>query len=164
MTSLILLRAFAVPAQDVVSYYEYFSFHPNLYLSNTLLGAPFRIIQGEHIALVIGQDKWGYGTSTFANTGIFGSAYMQFGVWGMIIYPIAVMLLLKWLDKLVTGKFDPAVGITLTVIPIMQFIQGDLTTVLLSSGFALCVVSLYVIEGKGSRLTPQWRSGSPAIA
>ena len=52
------------------------------------------------IPMIIGRQLPGNGL-TYANVGIFGSGYMQFGVIGMIAFPFIAGLSFKFIDRLV---------------------------------------------------------------
>jgi hypothetical protein len=137
LSGLVTLRTFSVPPSDALLYYQYFQSHSPLYWSNTILGAPFRTHEVEHIAQTIGRNSWGYGSETFANTGVFATSYMQFGIWGIFLYPVLLTLLFKLVDKLAVNRMPMDSAICLSIIPILQFIGSDLPTTVMSHGFAV---------------------------
>jgi hypothetical protein len=150
LSALILLRAFSVPPSDALLYYQYFQANDHLYWSNTLLGAPFRTVEAEHIAETIGRNTWGYGTETFANTGVFATSFMQFGLFGLLVYPILIALLLKLVDYLTIGRAPMAIATGFTIIPVLLFLGSDLPTTLLSHGFVVMLLLLRLADFKTS--------------
>jgi len=145
LSSTLLLRSFSVPTFDSFRYFEYFENMDKMYFRNTLLGAPFRTAESDAIALTIGQNTWGYGSEVQANVGVFATAYMHLGWYGMILFPIIVGGCLRLLDKLSAERIPVDITIMLTSIVGMQFLSGDLTTVLLTGGFVLLTGVLILV-------------------
>ena len=150
-SSTILLRVFSVPAFDSIRYYEYFQGGEKMYLRNTLLGTPFRTFESDQIALVIGQDTWGYGSEVFANVGVFATGYMHFGWFGMIIFPVLVGVTLKLLDKVALDRIPNEIAIPLTAVAGVQFLSSDFTTTLLTHGLLLTFVCALLIGKKSNQ-------------
>jgi len=145
LSSTLLLRSFSVPTFDSFRYFEYFENIDKMYFRNTLLGAPFRTAETDAIALTIGQNTWGYGSEVQANVGVFATAYMHLGWFGMILFPLIVGGCFRLLDKLSADRIPVDVTIMLTSVVGMQFLSGDLTTVLLTGGFVLLTGVLILV-------------------
>jgi hypothetical protein len=145
VSALMTLRVFSVPPSDALLYYDYFQTHDLLYWSNTILGAPFRTQEFEHIAQTIGRNSWGYGSETFANTGVFATSYMQFGILGMIIYPILIAVVLKLVDKLAFGRMPLESAVCISIIPLLQFLGSDFPTAMLSHGVAMLLICMRLL-------------------
>lgn len=137
--SLMLRRAFFVPANLNFIYYDYFSVNAHtLWAQNRitfgLLDYPYDL----NAVNLIGYYAYNRELCS-ANTGWIGSGYMHFGLAGMFFYAVIIGLLLKIVDKLSTTK-NNEITISIFSISFMNiFTSSDLPTSLLTHGFLLLI-------------------------
>ena len=147
LPSIFIRRAFFVPSNLNYTYFEYFSSNDYLYWSNSIFKYFISYPYDRAPALVIG-NYLGY-PGMDANTGIFGSGYMHFGILGIIIYVLIVAIIIniaqqfrklpKWFVNAIT--FNPILAL---------FIGSDALTALLTHGTLVAILILYLYTSEKS--------------
>ncbi|MFI8577867.1 hypothetical protein ACIGEL_19430 [Rossellomorea aquimaris] len=139
----IIRRVFFVPNLLNYYYYDFFSIHTPDYLKQSFLRhigfeSPYIPIDNLIATIYFGKPDMG------ANNGLFSDAYANFGIFGLLIMPLLVVLSFKFFDACSEGldtKIFIVSGITLAFI----FISSFFFTVLFTHGFlALCLI-LYLL-------------------
>lgn len=152
--SLILRRYYFVPALLNFTYYDFFSVNPKVRLSNSILSWAFEYpYDGTGTARVIGAYL---GSPTMsANTGFLATGFMHFGFLGVISFSCVVGLLIKLTSLLQDRSVPIWVQMSIVITPFMALVRGsDLFTSLITHGFAVSLLVLYVI-----RITPNRING-----
>ena len=72
----------------------------------------------------------------YANNGLFSDAYLNLGVWGVIILPIFIMILLRLFDKCM-GRANISLQIGATIYVVICLMGSSFFTNLFSHGFLL---------------------------
>jgi hypothetical protein len=156
--SMLIRRLFFVPAEISFSYYDFFSKNEYMYLSHSKMG--FGLAKNPydsygmsyaHMMGMIYRNKPGMSM----NTGYMGEAYMNFGTGGMFVFSIMLGLMLVVADS-VCKKTSITLAVAAAGIPILQLVNGALFSTMLTGGFllGLLVVWLYnekSSEGSGTR-------------
>ena len=144
LPSILLRRAFFIPTQLNFIYMDFFSSHQFVYWSNSIfkffLNYPYDIPPVHVIGRYLGHPK------EAANTGIFGSGYMQLGMIGIIIYSLITIIILNLIQQFRTLPkwFVNAVLFN----PILTlFISSDLFTTLFTHGLLIAILVLYFFQG-----------------
>ena len=148
--SLLLRRAYIVPAYLNYMYYDYFSSNPLYWWSQSklsfgLIDIPYTLSPAHLIGFeYYGSDAMG------ANTGWIGSGYMNGGIIGMFFYSVIMGMLLSVLNtysKFISKKFLVAV-IAAPMLTVMM--SSDLPTAFLNHGFifSLILFSLFCFKPK----------------
>lgn len=148
---LIVRRTIYVPAFLDFSYLEFFASHEKVYLTNSLFAQlgeyPYRdvttgMIIGNHIGF----------PEVNAVTGFLGTAYMNFGVGGLLGYAILLGALLRYLDGCVVWGLPTAFVAAAAVAPVRAvFTESDLFTTLLTHGLAPLLVLLAMLTPRRGR-------------
>lgn len=141
LPSILIRRVFFVPSHLNYVYFEYFSSHEYIYWSNSILKNFIDYPYSVAPVFVIG-GYLGY-PNMAANTGIFGSGYMQLGLIGIIIYVLILTLLINLVNQF--NKLPLWFINAILLMPMLTiFISSDLLTSLLTHGFLVAIIILYL--------------------
>lgn len=80
-----------------------------------------------------------------ANTGLCGDAFANFGWWSLLLYPAALVLILKVVDRL-SEKVDNRLLMFFVILYTVMLTNGSLFTVILSNGLAIMSMILYLVS------------------
>ncbi len=148
LPSVLIRRAFFVPADLNYVYFDYFSSHDYIYWSNSILKNIFIYPYEVSPALVIG-DYLGYPEMT-ANTGIFGSGHMHLGIIGIILYMFIITILINLIQQF--NKLPDWIINAVVLMPFLTIlISSDLPTALLTHGLLMGVAILYFYSTPNQR-------------
>lgn len=143
-----LYRIFFIPAKLHFVYYNFFSVNELDYFRQSalkwLLNSPYKI----NIGFMMGEEDIGE-IAARANNGLFSDAYFNFGILGIILFPIILVLILKLLDaaaKDLSSKIMFMIVITITFI----LLNLPFTTGLISAGVLPLIFLLYFIPRKSN--------------
>lgn len=140
----IVRRLFLLPAYLQYAYYDFFSKNTKDFLRQSILRrVGFNSPYTEAIPRMIGKGYYG---GSYANNGLFSDAYANFGIVGVILYPILLVMALKMLDKC---SKNLSVGICIGVIFTVSysFLSTFYFTVMLTHGFIICCIVVYLMPG-----------------
>ena len=144
--SLAIRRALFAPAQVSFTYYDFFSKHEKMYLSESKAGLGFAknpyYMHDTNSALMIGGLYFNDPDNN-ANTGYIGDAYMNFGFLGMMIFSAILGLLLILADSISKRK-SIYISIATLLIPILSLLNSALFTIFLTKGFLLGLMILWI--------------------
>ncbi|WP_089956457.1 hypothetical protein [Limnohabitans sp. 2KL-3] len=147
LPSMFIRRVFFVPAKLTFDYYEFFSVHPFVYWSNSIAAPFLQYPYSTNTALLIG----GYlgDDTTAANNSFLSTGYMHAGVFGMFIYGLLVGLMFKLIDNLSSKHMPVWIAVAVVIIPSQALLtSADLPTSLLTHGFGVSMVLLYMLRSK----------------
>lgn len=138
-----LFRVFFIPAKLHYVYYEFFSKNEFDYFRQSafkfFLESPYK----DNIQFLMGYNDI-RDFSARANNGLFSDAYLNFGVIGILLFPIVVVLILKYLEGAAKNLNPKILFITATSVTFV--IQGvPFTQALLTSGLFLLIILFYLI-------------------
>ncbi len=142
LTSIIAHRSFFVVAFNHFEYFEFFNDAPHVALSNSVLSSFSEYPFDAPIPAVIGYGRYQAGLEGFSNTGVLASGYMHFGPWGVMFYGFYAGLIFRIFDSLVLDRIPLRLGLMLSCIPGLQFVNTDLSIALLTGGILLGFVLL----------------------
>lgn len=141
--SIFIRRLFFVPAQLHFQYFDFFSSHPKLMLSHSILASfidyPYPLNPPQLIAYNY------YGTVFSANTGYLGDAYANFGEIGVIIFSIILGTALAVFDR-VSIVLPVELSTSIILIPSMSLINSALFTSFLTHGILFLIIILYLLS------------------
>jgi oligosaccharide repeat unit polymerase len=141
--SIFIRRLFFIPAQLHFQYYDFFSSHPKLMMSHSILAPfieyPYTLSPPQLIAYNY------YGTIISANTGYLGDAYANFGVMGIIIFSIILGMVLAVFDR-VSVVLPIELSTSIALIPFMSLINSALFTSFVTHGILFLIVILYLLS------------------
>jgi len=147
-----ILRRYSIDPNILgTQYFEYFSFHPHDWLRGTFssisnfwgLESPY----GMNVGYFIGSAY--YGWSMYANTGLFGGAYYEFGILGIFIDTLLIIISLRIFEK-VLYIIDHSLKFTVAFVYSLLVINS---TAVWANCFRITpiliyLISLYVMCGK----------------
>jgi oligosaccharide repeat unit polymerase len=141
--SLLARRTLLVPAQISFFYYDFFSSHELVLLSNSSLGFfidyPYHLNPPHLIAeTYFNQPEMG------ANTGIWGDAYMNFGLLGLALWGILLAIILKLVDSC-SRRVDLRIGVAVIAMVVINLTNSGLLTNILTHGLWLALLLLYLL-------------------
>ncbi|MHB9153669.1 MAG: hypothetical protein ACYC2S_13520 [Spirochaetales bacterium] len=129
---LIPFRVYFLPALLSKQYYEFFSNNPPDMLAQSVLRR-FGIVSRYPIPIPNLIDLMNRDGTGYANTGMFGDAFANFGSFGAILYPFLLIGILKILDMVTAGlKVKSYIAIVLVIA--ISFTNVSFFTALLNNG------------------------------
>ena len=141
-------RTFFSVALNHFDYYQFFQSNPFLMWSNSFLKHFIVNPYDVPVPALIGVDRWGRGGDAFANAGYVASGYMHLGLLGVLLYSVILGLLFKLYDWLVLGRTTLSLGLVVSALAILQVVNVDLTTALLSQGIAVSLLVLFLLGAR----------------
>lgn len=142
--SLIFRRVFFVPARLNFAYYEVFSNRGFVFFSNSFLS---NIIEYPHPfdpPQLVSMYIKGH-VETNMNNGCLGTAYMQLGFPGMMLYALIIGLILNFVDTITHNRLPVWFAVSVCVVPFFTlFTSSDLPTTLITHGLLLSIALLWL--------------------
>lgn len=140
--SLFVRRVLYVPVQLSESYADFFTQHPLNLLREGILGKlSFDSVYSNTIPMVIGEFN---GSGASANNGMVGDMYANIpAVLGVFLYPLILVIIFRLMDLSVM-TLPQSISIGFCVYYSMSFSNSAWGTILLSGGFLLACVLLYL--------------------
>ena len=150
--SMFVRRLMYVPVQLSETYALYFTQHPLNLLRDGILGKlGFDPVYSDRISKMIGEFM---DTSASANNGMLGDMYANLpAILGVLVFPLILVLLFRLMD-LSSFMLPRRIFIAFCIFFAITFINSSWSTVLLSHGFLLACVLLYLFPTQqGGRKT-----------
>jgi hypothetical protein len=144
---LVMRRVFFLPSQLNYMYYDFFINHDYVLFSNSKI--TFGLVDYPYdlpVTHVIGREYFD-NESMGANTGWFGSGYMQAGFAGLLLYGAVVAGVFKYVDVCAQRSGNLALSTAAVVVPMFALItSSDLLTTFFTHGLYinLCVLACLV--------------------
>jgi len=144
LASIFIRRTFFTPSMINFQYYEFFEKNSLIYLSNSIFSSIITYPYNVSPAVVIGT--YGGNDETNANTGFLATSYMHFGFIGVIIFPVIIAMLLKFIDAF-EGRVPQWCLLGMLILPFNAiFRSADLLTSLLTHGLGIAIVMIWLIS------------------
>ena len=147
--TILVRREMYLPAWLNTIYYDYFSVHDKiLWSQNTFILQ--NLIQGEYTQSpleIISQVYFG-GQIPSPNTGMFAEAYMNFGVFGNLIYPGLLTGLITFSSS-VYEKYGSAINILMAVLLLLQLINIPMVRTDFVLSYTLFTVIMWLLNVDG---------------
>lgn len=151
-----LQRAFVVVGQNLNDYVQFFSNNEYLYFSQSFLKSFVDDPYGRPVPEIIGYGRWGAGTETFANAGIWASAFMQMGYAGILLYALiaaSIACFFSNLEYKITDNANRAGALTALLCGLLQLVNADLLTAILTHGLGISMLVVWFLSSrKASRV------------
>jgi hypothetical protein len=142
---LIIRRVLFVPAWLSFVYYDFFSLHDLVFLTNSFLGALAPYPYGDTPTGMVVANYLGL-ADTNTVTGFLGTAYMNFGMLGIPVYALLVLSVLRAIDGCCVEGLPVELVAAVTVGPVRSiFTESDLFTGLLTHGLGVTLLLLVLI-------------------
>jgi O-antigen polymerase len=147
VSSLLTRRFLFVPAQLSFFYYGFFSMNEPVFLSHSILryflDYPYHL-DPPHLIADVFFNKPQMGS----NNGIVGDAYMNFRLFGLILWGVLLVIILKLIDSCSKGV-DIRVAVAAIAMPAITLTNSALLTNLLTHGLLLSLFILYLMPKQG---------------
>lgn len=143
LIQLVVRRLFLVTGYLQFAYYDFFSNNPKDYLRQGILGR-FGLVSpySKDIPLIIGENY--YVNNSYANNGLFADAYANFGNWGVIIFPLLIVIAFRFLDRVSEG-LPSGVCMGIIIVASYTLLSSSFFTVMLTHGFLLGCIIIYIL-------------------
>ncbi|TJX13640.1 hypothetical protein E9840_08570 [Tissierella creatinini] len=138
----LMYRTFAIPQQISFNYVDFIRVNEALLLRDSIL---------RHFAESPYGIRFSYfitGNKSNANNGLLGDAYANFKFLGVLIYPFAIAIVFKILEKFLVN-FNKVTRISIITILFWNCLNSSYFTWLLSGGVILYMIVIYVVESAG---------------
>lgn len=148
--AIFIRRLFFLPANLHFYYYDFFSNNPHLLLSNSLLSWIFKYPYDVRVPELISLTY--LNSYANANAGYLADAYAHFGFTGMIIFSFILAVILRVLDSI--GILLPVnISTAVITIPSMSLVNSALFTTMLTHGFILALIAIWVLSSQINKVT-----------
>lgn len=147
-TLLVTRRVFTTPGSLMGIYVDFFSEHPKVFLSNSVLSPLFDYPYDAPIGSIIGLEYFDSDRMS-ANANFLANAYANFGYAGMLVFSVLAGLVLSVINTLAERK-DGVVVILMVAVPAIALSNSALFTVILTHGLAMSMFIAYVMP-QGTR-------------
>ncbi|MBC6300412.1 hypothetical protein [Listeria booriae] len=147
MTSLLSRRMIFTPGLLMNYYVDFFSHHEQMHLSYSILSGIFTNPYATTPPFIIGEVYFNR-PDMAANANFFADGFANFGYSGIAIY-IAVAAIIMWIYNSLAEGAIKLFAMLLLVMPVWSLTDTSLTTVFLTHGLLLAIISLYFIKCSG---------------
>ena len=158
LTHMATSRLFVTPGLLSGHYYDFFSTHPKVQMSDGVLSSfasyPYALEPDQ----VIGSNYFG-DADVHANANIWADAFANFGVGGILVFSLALAGVLWVYDSIVRVK-DRRTAVMLLGIPCITLSNTALETSLLTHGIGLVILLMFLMPPQ-SKQTKREMSISP---
>ncbi len=142
-TGFVTYRIFFIPAKLHYVYYSFFSVNELDYFRQSILKYFLESPYKDGIQFMMGDEDIGDFTAR-ANNGLFTDAYLNFGAFGVFVFPLIVVCILKTLDGASKGLNHKIIFIVTTAVSFV-LLGVPFSTALLSSGILILTLFLYTL-------------------
>ena len=136
-------RLYVLPAKISYEYHEFFTTHPKVMLSHSVLGTWFDYPYAASPPSLI-SDRYYANPEGSPNTGMLADAYMNFGYAGVVMLLFLVSFLLR-LVRWIAERRDKRLVLSLVVIPIFTWVNSGFLTSFMTSGMALGLLGAFFL-------------------
>jgi hypothetical protein len=146
LCSLIVERLVGLPGLLTGFYFSFFTHHPKMMLSHSVLRGIFDNPYGSVPPLIIGKLYFP-SSGTYANANFWADAFANFGIWGVFIFT-AILGLVFWLYDSMTLDTDLRLAALMLVMPAITLANTGLLTCLLTHGLAFACLVMYYLPNQ----------------
>lgn len=140
----LLDRIIFLPSKIGYNYISFFDEHEFLFLRESILrflGSPYPVNSGFYIV----AGDMATETTSRANNGLWGDAYANFAFLGLVIYPILMGIIMRYLKSSLSG-LDKRFAISLSFILLWSAVNSSFFTWLLSDGVIITIILARMID------------------
>lgn len=97
---IVVRRLLFIPTWLNTIYYDFFSTNPKLFLSDEVFLVKHFVPKAYNNSIMsIINNRYFDGAVASPNNGLFSEGYMQFGVIGLLLYPLVYKVMLDWVER-----------------------------------------------------------------
>lgn len=152
LTHLATSRLFVTPGLLTGFYYDFFSAHPKVYMSDGILSSVSSYPYTMEPDRVIGINYFG-NPDMHANANIWADAFANFGLGGVVLFSIILTGIL-WLYDSISKSKDRRTAIMLLGVPCITLSNTALETSLLTHGIGLVILLMFLLPTDEERRSP----------
>lgn len=138
LASLFIRRALVTPGLLTGDFYEFYSGHPIILLGSSILRPLAGYRYDASPPFVIGGVYFGDATRA-ANVNIWGDAFANFGLTGIVVFAILFGLVLWVFNSLARGR-SPSMTCLMLGVPSLMLTNSAFLTVMITHGLALTIL------------------------
>ena len=142
--SIMVRRVLFLPVQIAGNYYDFFSNNSPDFFRQSFLRYIGLSSNYEQIPYMIGRLYYN-APSMSANNGLISDAMANFGYPGILIYPVIISTVFRWLDNSAKG-LDHRIYVTVAVYVALVMTNSFFTTILLTHGLLVTVLVLSLMK------------------
>lgn len=143
LSDLIVERLTGLPGLLTGFYFAFFTNHPKMMLSHSILGGFFHNPYGSLPPIIIGEVYFP-GRGTYANANFWADAFANFGFWGLFTFT-GILGLVFWLYDSITFDTDLRLAALMLVMPATLLANGALLTCLFTHGLGFACLVMYYL-------------------
>ncbi len=149
IAAMLIRRLDYVPSGLPFEWFDYFSNHPHVWWSDSVLSSFVRTeYTGEKIPFVVG-DHLLFGVELAANNGLASAGYAHGGRLGIALYSVILGAVLNLLDHLSATGVPLSIAVVLTIGPLRTALaDADLPTALVSHGVLVALLVVWLLRTK----------------
>ena len=149
VAAMMIRRLFYVPSGLTFEWFDYFSSHPHVWWSDSVLSSFVRTeYTGERIPFVIG-DHLLFGVELAANNGLASAGFAQAGLLGIALYSVILGVVLNLFDHLSATGVPLTIAVVLAIGPLRTALaDADLLTALVSHGVLAALLVVWLCRTK----------------
>lgn len=145
-------RLLVTPGLITGQYYDFFSNHPNSMLGDSIFRWFVEYPYSMPVANVIGEHYYN-SRNCSANGNLWAYGYASFGYLGLVVFS-GLLALVMWLYDSLAQRCDPRISIFLAGIFALNISNGSLLTCLLTHGFLISMLIVYLYSCANYRTGP----------
>ncbi len=151
LSSLFSRRLFFIPAHLTFVYFDFFSENPQIYWSNSVLSNfttyPYDLSMSHVVGRYLGDEGMG------ANNGFIASGFAHAGLFGVILYSLIIGFILRFINDITYNILPIWLAVGISVVPLRNLlISSDLFAVMLTHGFIVALILLFLTRNKLERI------------
>jgi hypothetical protein len=140
--SIFVRRVLITPGLLTGFYLDFFSTHPKLFLSHSVLRGFFAYPYNQAPPFVIGLEYFN-NPETAANVNFYGDAFANFGFYGMLIFTL-ILGIFFWIFDSLTKKIDLRISGGLLSVSSFSLLNSALLTSLMTHGLLVCALLMFL--------------------
>lgn len=146
-------RMFYIPNEAHYFYFDFFMHHPKLYLSQSVLKNIIDSPYDDTISIIIGSSiKYNFtGNYNNLNNGLFSDAFSNFGIFGVLLYPILLAILFRLLLYF-SKNYDFRLKYSLIIILSMNVISTGFFQNLLTGGGIIIILMFILLKKNRNKI------------
>lgn len=147
--SMVARRFLIIPAMLKFRYYDFFSVNPKVHFADGRIGNLFHITSpyDSPIPIVIRRFYEGPNSSGSANTGYWGDAYANAGIWGVIFLSVLLAIMIKIIESITLNTPIEIVSAT-SIFTILSLNDVAFFTNILSGGMFILFILYFCFDLK----------------
>ncbi len=161
ISNYIMRRVLFTTSYNTWGYVEYFTNNEKLYLRHSFMSwvssFGIDIPYAENFSSFMGELLYNRPDANVP-AGTVGDAYSNLGIFGLILYPLIIVIMFRLLDK-VTKNIHFACVLPVIITTVEYMLNGNVFSIMLTYGYLFAVIYFYFLSKTGLFIKPnkRWR-------